>query len=193
MTVARLTAARPAVAWLRRLWAERDASAAVEFVMVLPILALLLFGTIDLGRLLADYQTAAQGIRDAARYLSRADPTVLGIDCALGMVDDGSSPALAAMNLAMTGTVDGSGGYVLGYWTDSSSLAAAGITVSVLCEDNSGGVLSGLYSDVAMVPSLHVSAAISFPLLNGWLLGRGDTLSVTVRHREPHVGGRWGL
>jgi len=181
------------IARLRCLSAARGGAAAVEFVMVLPLLALLLFGTIDLGRLLADYQTAAQGIRDAARYLSRADPAALGIDCALGVVDDGSTPVLEAMNLAMTGTIDGSGGYVLGYWTNSSSLAAAGIAVSVFCEDNSAGGLGGLYTEVAAVPSLHVSAAISFPLLNGWLLGRGGTLSFTVRHREPHVGGGWGL
>ncbi|MHA1599474.1 MAG: TadE/TadG family type IV pilus assembly protein [Alphaproteobacteria bacterium] len=178
------------VAWLR---GYRGGAAAVEFVMILPLLALLLFGTIDLGRLLVGYQTAGQGIRDAARYLSRADPATLGIDCALGVIDDGSVPALEAMNLAMTGTIDGSGGFVLGYWTNASSLATAGIAVSVLCEDNGSGVLGGLYSDVATVSSLHLSAAISFPLLNGWLLGHGGTLSFTVRHREPHVGGRWGI
>lgn len=171
----------------------RRGAAAVEFVVILPILALMLFGTIDLGRLLSDYQTAGKGIRDAARYLSRADPAVLGIDCALGVIDDGSTPALEAMNLAMTGTIDGSGDFMLGYWTNASSLATAGIAVSVLCEDSSGGVLDGLYSDVAAVPSLHLSAAISFPLLNGWLLGRGGTIGFTVRHREPHVGGRWGI
>ncbi len=107
-------------------------TAAVEFVLVLPLLALLLFGTIDLGRLLADYQTASQGIRDAARYLSRADPAVLGIDCATGVVDVGSAPALAAMNLAMTGTIDGSGGYVLGYWTDTSTSPWIARTTAVL-------------------------------------------------------------
>ena len=181
------------MARIRRLYRARAGTAAVEFVLILPLLALLVFGTIDLGRLLADYQTASQGIRDAARYLSRADPAVLGIDCALGVVDDGSAPALEAMNLAMTGTIDGSGGYVLGYWTDTSTLAAAGITVAVDCEDNSGAAYIGLYSTVAAVPSLRMSADLSFPMLNGWLLGRGGTLSFTVRHRTPHVGGRWGL
>ncbi len=188
-----MTGTRRTIAWLRSLWAARGGTAAVEFVMILPILALLLFGTIDLGRLLADYQTAAQGIRDAGRYLSRADPAVLGVDCALGVVDDGSAPARAAMNLAMTGTVDGSAGYALGYWTNSSSLAAAGISVTVLCQDNGAGALRGLYAETALVPSLQVSAAIPFPLLNGWLLGRDGTLTFTVRHREPHVGGGWGL
>lgn len=174
--------------WLRGLAAGRAGTAAVEFVLVLPILALLLFGTIDLGRLLADYQTAAQAVRDAARYLSRADPAELEIDCALGTVDGGSAPAQEAANLALTGTVDGSGAYALGYWTDPSSL-----TVSVQCADNSGGALRGLYADLAAVPSLRVSAAIPFPLLNGRLLGRGGTLTFTVRHREPHVGGGWGV
>lgn len=188
-----MTRAQQTVAWIRRLCGACAGTAAVEFVLVLPILALLLFGTIDLGRLLADYQTASQGIRDAARYLSRADPAVLDIDCAGGGIDDASAPALAAMNLAMTGTIDGSGAYVLGYWTDTSTLAAAGISVSVACEDNSGAVYAGLYSTLPAVPSLYMRAVLSFPLLNGWLLGRGGTLSFTVRHREPHVGGRWGV
>jgi len=168
-------------------------TAAIEFVLILPVLALLVFGTIDLGRLLADYQTASQGIRDAARYLSRADPAVLGIDCAAGGIDDGSAPAIAAMNLAMTGTIDGSGGYVLAYWTDTTTLATAGISVSVDCEDNSSAAYAGLYSTLPAVPSLHVRAVLSFPMLNGWLLGRGGTLNFTVRHRAPHVGGRWGV
>ena len=177
---------------MRRYCGASAGTAAVEFVLVLPILALLLFGTVDLGRLLADYQTASQGIRDAVRYLSRADPAVLGIDCAAGSVDDGSAPALAAMNLAMTGTIDGSGSYALGYWTDRSTLAAAGISISVACEDNSGAAYAGLYRTLSAVPSLHMRAVLSFPLLNGWLSERGATLSFTVRHREPHVGGRWG-
>ncbi|HEX9789922.1 MAG TPA: TadE/TadG family type IV pilus assembly protein [Kiloniellales bacterium] len=188
-----MSAARHIGRAMRRLPAASGGAAAVEFVLVLPVLALLLFGTIDLGRLLADYQVAGQGIRDAARYLSRADPAALGIDCASGVIDENSPPALAAMNLAMTGTIDGSGGYVLGYWTNSVSLAAAGLTVSVLCEDNGGGAFGGLYDSVPMVPSLRMSAAIPFPLLNGWLLGRGGTLTFTVHHRQPHVGGRWGI
>ena len=178
---------------MHRLLVARGGTAAVEFVLVLPVLALLLFGTIDLGRLLADYQAAGQGIRDAVRYLSRADPATLGIDCASGRIDEGSATAVAAMNLAMTGTIDGSVGYVLGYWTNSASLAAAGITVSVLCADNSGGAFSGLYDGIPSVPSLRMSAAIPFPLLNGWLTGRGGTLTFTVHHREPHVGGGWGI
>jgi len=188
-----MSAARRIADRLRRFGGACGGTAALEFALVLPLLALLLFGAVDLGRLLADYQIAAQGMRDAGRFLSRADPAMLGIDCARGGVDDGSVPAREAMNLAMTGTVDGSGGFALGYWTDSSSLAAAGITIAVQCADNGGGELDGLYAGTAAVPSVQVSAAIPFPLLNGWLLGRGATLDFTVRHRAPHVGGGWGL
>lgn len=188
-----MTVARHIGRAMRRLPAGCGGAAAVEFVLVLPVLALLLFATIDLGRLLADYQVAGQGIRDATRYLSRADPATLGIDCESGGIDEGSAPALTAMNLAMTGTVDGSGVYVLGYWINSASLPDAGITVSVLCADNSGGAYGGLYDSVSSVPSLRMSAAIPFPLLNGWVLGRGGILTFTVQHREPHVGGGWGI
>ena len=171
---------------------NRGGSAAVEFVLVLPVLILLLFGTVDVGRLLADYQIAAQGIRDAARYLARADPAVLGLDCGLGGVDESSAPAVAAMHLAMTGTVDGSASYVLPYWTESSSVAAAGIAIAVACVDNTGGAYGGLYEESTVVSSVRMSATVAFPLLNGWLFGRGADLRFTVQHHEPHVGGRWG-
>jgi len=188
-----MTAAARLGRLLSRLRAERGGSAAVEFVLVLPVLVLLLFGTIDIGRLLADYQIAAQGIRDATRYLARADPVLLGLDCGLGAVDESSAPALAAMRLAMTGTPDGTAPYVLPYWADSSSLTAAGIGIAVACTDNTGGAYRGLYDGSTAVPSLRMSATVAFPLLNGWLFGRAADLRFTVQHRQPHMGGRWGI
>ena len=60
-----------------RLWRARGGIAAVEFAIILPLLVLLLFGTIEIGRILFDYQAASKSVRDATRYLI---PTALIID-----------------------------------------------------------------------------------------------------------------
>lgn len=49
--------------------------AAAEFVPILPVVAILLFGIIEIGRLLHDFHVVAKGVRNATRYLSRLPMT----------------------------------------------------------------------------------------------------------------------
>ena len=46
--------------------------AAIEFVLVLPVLLILAFGIIDFGRLLFQYDALTKSTRDAAKYVARA-------------------------------------------------------------------------------------------------------------------------
>lgn len=46
--------------------------AAIEFVLVLPVLLLLAFSIIDFGRLLFQYDALTKSTRDAAKYVARA-------------------------------------------------------------------------------------------------------------------------
>jgi hypothetical protein len=48
---------------------ERGQSA-VEFALILPVLALLVMGMVDFGRIAAQYQAGANAAREAARYCS---------------------------------------------------------------------------------------------------------------------------
>lgn len=55
--------------WLKRLVADRGGASAIELAVVLPVLLLLLFGTIDLSRMVAgrlDLEQAAQRTTDLA-------------------------------------------------------------------------------------------------------------------------------
>lgn len=49
----------------------------VEFAVILPILILLFGIIVEGGRMMWSYQTAAAGVRDAARYLGRVVPSDL--------------------------------------------------------------------------------------------------------------------
>ncbi len=171
---------------LRRAWRSQSGVAAVEFVLILPLIALMLFGTIDIGRLLFDYQAVSKSVRDATRYVARSEAGALFSNLATCTVDPttaAGSPTQNARNMTLTGTVDLSGGYILNYWTDTST-----VTVSGVCFDNSAGTYQGLYSGMDDIPIVTVAATASFPFLNGWLLGQGNNLTFTISHEEVFIG-----
>ncbi len=166
----------------KRIWRARGGVASVEFVLCLPLIALMLFGTIDIGRVLFDYHAVSKSVRDATRYLTHVPASTLGLDMTACTVNQTSAPSLTAKNLALTGTVDGTGAYLLAFWTDPNT-----ITITPSCFDN-GGAYGGLYADQTRVVSLTVTATVSFQLLNGWLLDRDNDLTFTIRHEEAHFG-----
>ena len=168
---------------MERLWKARGGIASVEFVLILPVLTLMLFGTIEVGRLLFDFHAASKTVRDATRYLTRIDAIALGLACPATTVNNAAAEVTNAKNLALRGTIDTSKPYLLGYWTDANS-----IVVTVDCEDNSAGTYKGFYAGADWIPSITVSATVPIPLMNGWLLGLGDTLTFTVSHEEVHFG-----
>jgi Flp pilus assembly protein TadG len=171
-----------------RLWRARGGIASVELALILPLLVLMLFGTIEVGRLLFDFHAASKTVRDATRYLTRIDAAALGLACPGVTVNNAAAEVTNAKNIALTGSIidpglPGSKPYLLGYWTDAKS-----ISVTVSCEDNSADTYQGFYAGAAWIPSITVSATVPIPLMNGWLLGLGDTLTFTVSHKEAHFG-----
>ncbi len=169
---------------MERLWKARGGVAAVEFVLILPLLALMLFGTIEIGRILFDFHAASKTVRDATRYLTRIDAAALGLACPAVTVNNAAAEVTNAKNLALRGSIDITEPYLLGYWTDANSIA-----VTVSCLDNTAGVIyQGFYAGADWIPSITVSATVPIPLLMGGLLGLGDTLTFTVSHEEVHFG-----
>ena len=166
-----------------RLWKARAGIASVEFVLVLPILALMLFGTIEVGRMFFDFHAASKSVRDATRYLTRIDAAALGLACPAGTLNNAAAEIANAKNLALRGTIDTSKPYLLSYWTDAGS-----ISVTASCVDNTGGTSQGFYAGAEQIPNITVTATVSMPLMNGWLLGLNDTLSFTISHKEAHFG-----
>lgn len=84
---------------------NRKGIASVEFVLILPVLVVFLFGTIEIGRVLHDYHVVVKGVRDGTRYLSR-----VAVDCPGGVGTVGSfvnaSDEQRGENLTMTGSIN---------------------------------------------------------------------------------------
>lgn len=175
---------------------QRDArtrgTAAVELVLMLPLLLLLLAVAVDLGHLLAAYHTVSKSTQDAARYLSRLDEGTQGLvlDCAGGTLSVESPAARAARRLVMTGRIDGDAArmpLVRGWTAATLSPEATGVELAVECLDNAAGALAGAYATRASVASLAVSARVPVPLSFARLAGL-DTVAFTVTRRAPHTG-----
>ncbi len=180
------------ISWLRRARRSQSGIASVEFVLILPLLALMLFGTIDIGRLLFDYHAVSKSVRDATRYVARANEDAVFSNLATRTVAPttaAGSPTQNARNMALTGTADLSGDYILYYWTDTTTVTVSGTVPGTgACFDNSAGTYQGYYSGMDDIPIITVAATVSFPLLNSWLLGQNNNLTFTISHEEAFIG-----
>ena len=157
-----------------------DGIAAVEFALVLPVILVLLFGTISIGRLLNDYHIATKSVRDATRYLSRKDIT---IDCAT--IDQTQSAVVEAKNLALTGKVDGTPATepLIGGWTNPAS-----INVVPDCHDNSTNAFRGFYDGKTNIHSVVMTASVPFNFMWGQLIGRNPVMTVTITQKMVYLG-----
>jgi Flp pilus assembly protein TadG len=59
---------------------KQRGAAIVEFALILPLLLILTFITVEFGRALYEYNIIAKSVRDAVRYLSMQDPTIATTD-----------------------------------------------------------------------------------------------------------------
>src|SRR3712207_2854280 len=95
---------------LGRLWSCTSGAALVEASLVVPLAASLMIGGMEFARAAANYLLIDKTMRGAARYLARVPP---GAVSGWGLE--------RARNLALRGTVDTSGSYVVSHWTDPNS------------------------------------------------------------------------
>ncbi len=177
----------------KRLGRESEGIASVEFVLVLPVLVLMLFGTIEFGRFLVDYQLANKSVRDSIRYLSRVRDDAIAAKCPGGGQLWPSTEAVPtvitnAVNLAMTGSIAdpaGPGDYLLGYWIDPKTTIRVWVPP---CTNNLANQFSGAFQGTEYIPQLTMEAKVSFPSGFGWLLPVFDDFTITVTHNEVHIG-----
>jgi Flp pilus assembly protein TadG len=101
--------------------------ASVELAIALPVLLLLLTATVEVGRLLSEYDTLTKSVRNAARYLAA---NALG--GTTGVVSITAPVQSATRNLVVTGNVNGTGSALL------PGLVIANVTVT----DLGGGYVS---------------------------------------------------
>ena len=171
---------------LNRFWLAQEGMAAVEFAIITPLLLILLIGIFDFGRLMVDYQVVNKSVRDATRFLTRVN-----VNCgAAGSGAIGSylaNPAYetTARNLALSGkatTPSVPSDYLLSYWTDPATL-----TMTVDCVANPG-TYAGVYTDLAFIPRITVTANVPFTFLFGTVAFNSANITLSVLHNEVSVG-----
>jgi Flp pilus assembly protein TadG len=121
-------------------FADRRGAALVEFTLILPFLLTIVFGMAEFGRFVYQYQLVLEGLRDAGRYLSRVDAT-------------NGTLQTNAKNLAVTGTLDGSGAARVPGWT------AADLTVTIETVANPG---QAIYRGPDPINIAHVATTFNY-------------------------------
>jgi Flp pilus assembly protein TadG len=86
----------------RRRLRREDGASLVEFALILPILALLLFGLIDFGFIYNDYLQVRQGVRDGARQGAVANFGSVTPGCNTSFMPGSSSTSTQARSLICT-------------------------------------------------------------------------------------------
>ncbi len=153
---------------LSRFLGDRRGSALVEFSIAAPMLVILSFGAIEVGRALQQHHVMNKAVRDAARYLARAP-------LACPATADAASWAAAktrATNLALTGRITG-GTPLVANWT-----AATFTIADPVCETWSG----------RNVQVLTVSADEAYDDLGFVDLIGMSGFRLTAAHQQVHIG-----
>ena len=161
---------------LRALFADRKGAAAVEMVMVTPLLLVIMFGATEMGRFFWSEHQLIKAVRDASIYASRQP--IANFTCP-------STVSAAVVNdvrdLVRTGVLSG-GTDKLANWSG----AGASINVSMTCVTASGGTaLGGIYTaNFGQVPVLTINATLPY---NSIMHGFGVDKSFTMKANQQAV------
>lgn len=159
-----------------RLYQCRRGSAAVEMVLVLPLLTTLLFGSVELGRYFLNEHALLKAVREAARFAARQN--FADMPCNSQPVPE---QAAAIRSLVRFGNVAGTGSPRRPYWR-----ADANVTVSIACVS---GNWSGLYAENQQgAPVVTVSAVVPYVSLFGTLGLNAYVLHVRAEAQSAVMG-----
>ena len=139
--------------------------------MVLPLLAVLLFGFYEVGRLIWSYSIVASSVRDASRFASR-----LSMNC--GGFANGADTA-RVQRLTRTGTVDTGGTPLVKNWTSDAS-----VTVTIDCVDNSAATYAGRYDTMPQIPRVTVTAVAPYPSAGIGIVSMLGVPNIRASHAE---------
>jgi hypothetical protein len=111
-------------------------AAAAEMALVLPLLLVILFGSVELGNYFMDQHSLAKAVRDGARYAARQSFTYYP-----GCSGEPDAPVPdETKNVVMSGYLDGLGPNL------TPNITASDITLSVSCASTAGGQdMLGIY------------------------------------------------
>lgn len=147
---------------LRALIGNESGVALIEFVIVLPLLLILLFGFIEIGRALWTHHVITIGVRDGVRYMTRVPLEEEFKDQARNVAVYGSP----------TGTVP-----VSSRWTDPETIE---VSEQLVEHDDD------FRNDPLWVVEMRALVPVDFPLLR--FLGLSGTITLEVIDRARWIG-----
>lgn len=151
--------------FLTRLCRNRSGAAAAEMALVTPLLMILMFGSMEMGKYFWDEHLVVKAVRDGARFAARQ--SFASMPCAGPAGNENEIKNLVRFGVPEVTDADQPR---LFYWTDPAT-----ITVSIDCYDNQGTdgarTYDGVYTDRASIPRVTVSARVPYTPLIGAAVG----------------------
>jgi hypothetical protein len=162
---------------------DRTASAAAEMALVLPILLVLMFGSVELGNYFLSEHVVQKAVRDASRYAARLPLA----DYTLCTVPSAGTAEQQTQRIARFGDPSGSGTQRLAGWTADNMT-----TVSIACDDGTSGnnwAKGGIYTDFPDgAPVVTVRTVVPYNSLFG-AIGLGSaTLNLNAESQAAVIG-----
>ena len=156
----------PMLSSLIRLTRDGRGNAVVEFALVLPLLLLLFAGMTEIGRAYYQANAVEKGLRAGALFAGRNSFPLTG------------QVRTMVANLVKTGTLDGSGPYLVSGWADADANLNIDDTITFSVDETT------------TIPVIRLTANVPFdPLMPGMLafVGLGD-VNIRLGHEQAYVG-----
>lgn len=177
---------------LNLLLRDMRGAAAAEMAMVLPLLIIIMFGSMELGNYFMQEHVVVKQVRNGARFASRLSlssdyscPTTI-FDADKSEEETGLTPDQQIINVTRTGRVDGSG--TARFAEDAEPCGdASAVAVTYRCADSDefGGIYTALDGDV---PVVKVAASYRYDSLFNKLGFDATNLCVTAESEVPVAG-----
>lgn len=140
----------------------QSGAAAAEMVLIMPLLLVLVFGTLEIGQYFWFEHRVVKSVRDGARFAARQPFTKFSCAQTRVIVGGGSTATDTALettikNVTRTGNIAGSGSAIIPGWDNSH------ITVSISCPGTA--VTTGIYTGQSNAPRVKVEADIPYRAL----------------------------
>jgi len=163
-----------------RMLRDRRGTAAAELAMVAPILLLIMFGSVELGRYFYNQHILVKAVRDGAVFAARQP--IDNFNCP-SSIDPGV--VSTTETLVKTGGLSNNAD-LLPQWDDTG----ASFTMSLQCFTATGGTtLAGIYTaNGGNVPVITLEASLPYSPITGGFGGSWTGASLHATQQTPVVG-----
>jgi hypothetical protein len=165
---------------LKNLIGDRNGTAAVEMAIVVPLLLVLGFGSVDLGNYFLSEHVVDKAVRDASRFAARLPLA----DYASCTVPTGGTAEQQTQRVARFGDPGGSGNQRLAGWSADSMTS-----ITIACDTTSSWAAGGIYTDFPNgAPVVTVSATVPYNSLFGTIGLGAASFNVYAQSQAAVIG-----